>query len=93
MSTNPDTTQNAPGTAYEKGVKGLSNEPIRESSGVFSSSNGDYGTKSRIGGDAIVFGQKPVVLFQKAINPFGQVSTERKFAYTYDPDVKAAVEK
>jgi hypothetical protein len=30
---------------------------------------------------------------EKEINPYGQVSVERKFAYTYDPDVKAAVEK
>jgi hypothetical protein len=92
---NPDTNVNAPGVAYETGVKGLSDEAIRESSGVFSSSNGVWGTaKSEIGGDPIVFAQhqQPTVLFQKEINPFGQVSVERKFAYTYDPEVKAAVE-
>jgi hypothetical protein len=59
LRTLPDTTQNAPGVAYESGVKGLSDEAIRESSEVFSSSNGAWGTgKSEIGGDPIVFYQK-----------------------------------
>ena len=30
---------------------------------------------------------------EKQTNPYGQTSVERKFAYTYDPEVKAAVEK
>jgi len=93
MRTLPDTTQNAPGVGYD-GSGGLVDEPIRESSGIFSDSNGAWGKDSKIGGDAITFKkQQPHVLFQKEINPYGQVSVERKFAYTYDPDVKAAVER
>lgn len=71
-------------------------EAIRAESNIFSASNGPYtntqakvdigGPKSLIGGDSVAFSQH-------ATNPYGQTSVERKFAYTYDPEVKAAVEK
>ena len=88
MRTLPDTVPQGAGKAYEAGVTGMTgDEAIRESSEIFSGSNGAWGTgKSEIGGD-------PIVFYQKQTNPYGQTSVERKFAYTYDPEVKAAVEK
>jgi len=88
MRTLPDSVPQGAGKAYESGVTGMTgDEAIRESSEIFSNSNGPWGTgKSEIGGD-------PIVFYQKQTNPYGQTSVERKFAYTYDPEVKAAVEK
>ena len=88
IRTLPDTGAGAGGVAYEAGVEGLADDAaIRESSEIFSSSNGAWGTgKSEVGGDAIVFSQR-----MKSPNEYGQVVDKTKFAYPYDPDVRDAV--
>ena len=60
IRTLPDAGAGDGGVAYEAGVTGLpDDEAIRESSGIFSSSNGAWGTgKSEVGGDPIVFSQR-----------------------------------
>jgi hypothetical protein len=88
LRTLPDAGAGAGGVAYEAGVSGLADDDaIRESSEIFSSSNGAWGTgKSEIGGDSIVFSQ-----LRKSPNEYGQVVDKTKFANPYDPDVRAAV--
>jgi hypothetical protein len=86
IRTLPDAGAGAGGVAYEAGVTGMvGDEAIRESSEIFSGSNGAWGTgKSEVGGD-------PIVFYQKSPNEYGQVVDKTKFANPYDPDVRAAV--
>ena len=90
MRTLPDTGAGAGGVAYESGVTGMADDDaVRESSEIFSSSNGAWGTgKSEIGGDAIVFSQ---MRQRKSPNEYGQVVDKTTFANSYNPEVREAV--
>jgi len=90
MRTLPDTGAGAGGVAYETGVTGMADDDaVRESSEIFSNSNGAWGTgKSEIGGDAIVFSQ---MRQRKSPNEYGQVVDKTTFANSYNPEVREAV--